>query len=304
MKEKVSFHDAISRNKWQSFFLMSFIMIVLILVGAAIGLAMGPDYFFIILIVSIIISILYIVIGYYNSDKIAIASVGAKKASQTHYRQYHNLVEGIALASGLPKPKLYVMESPQINAFASGRDPQHAVVCVTTGALEKLDKQELEGVLAHELSHIANYDIRFMTLTAVLVGMIAIVSEIFLRSLFWGSISGGRRDRDGKDQIIMIVIAIALAILAPILVKLVQLAISRKREYSADATAVKFTRSPTGLKNALKKIKHEHAPSKKQQKATKAMAPLFISDPFKRGIKGLFSTHPPIDKRIAILERM
>ena len=241
---------------------------------------------------------------YYNSHKIALASVKAKPASHSQYSPYHNIVEGLSLASGMPKPKLYVMEDSNINAFASGRDPKNAVICVTTGTLEKLDKQELEGVLAHELSHIANYDIRFMTLTAVLVGMIAIISEIFLRSLFWGGISGGN-DRDNKAQIIFIIIGVVLAILAPIVVMMVQLAISRKREYSADASAVKFIRSPTGLKNALKKIKNEHAPNSKQKhKYNKAVAPLFISDPFKRNIQGLFQTHPPIQKRIEVLERM
>ena len=267
-------------------------------------MAMGPDYFLIILIISIIISILYIWIGYFNSHKIALASVKAKPAKQSEYSDYHNTVEGLCLASGLPKPKLYVMEDSNINAFASGRDPKNAVICVTTGTLDKLDKHELEGVLAHELSHIASYDIRFMTLTAVLVGMIAIISEIFLRSLFWNSFSGGN-DRDNKAQIFFIIAGIVLAILAPIVVMMVQLAISRKREYSADASAVKFIRSPTGLKNALKKIKNEHPVSSKQKhKYNKAVAPLFISDPFKRNIQGLFQTHPPIQKRIEILERM
>ena len=168
----------------------------------------------------------------------------------------------------------------------------------------EIDKQELEGVLAHELSHIANYDIRFMTITAVLVGMIAIIAQIFLRSLFWSSF-GGNSNKDNKAQIVFIIVGIALAILAPIVVTMVQMTISRKREYSADASAVKFIRSPTGLKNALKKIKNEHAPNSKQKhKYNKAVAPLFISDPFKRNIQGLFQTHPPIQKRIEVLERM
>jgi heat shock protein HtpX len=196
----------------------------------------------------------------------------------------------------MPKPGLYIMEDKNINAFASGRDPKHAVICVTTGALEKLDKQELEGVLSHELSHIANYDIRFMTLTAVLVGMIAIISEIFLRSLWFK----GDRD-DNKSNVIFLIIGIILAILAPIVVQLVQLAISRKREYTADASAVKFIRSPTGLIKALRKIKLDHSPP---SKVNKAVAPLFFGDPFKRNLDNLLSTHPPLEKRIAILERM
>jgi heat shock protein HtpX len=305
--ERVSFHDQISRNKWKSFFLIILIFLVFAALGVIIGFALGMDYFFIVMIVSIVISILYLLVGYYNSDKIALAAANAKPASFERYRQYHHSVEGLSLASGLPKPRLYIMEDSSINAFASGRDPQHAVICVTTGALEKLDKQELEGVLGHELSHIANYDIRFMTLTAVLVGMIAIISQIFLRSLFWRSIGGGR-DRDNRAQIIFILVGILLAILAPIFVQLVQMTISRKREYAADASSVKFIRSPTGLIRALKKIENEH-PSEKEiarekKQVSKAIAPLFISDPFKKRIQNAFSTHPPIKKRIEILERM
>ncbi|MBU4085953.1 MAG: M48 family metallopeptidase, partial [Nanoarchaeota archaeon] len=232
----------------------------------------------------------YVLISYYNSDKIALASVGAKLASK-EYKQYYDSVEGLCLASGLPMPKLYIMQHEQINAFASGRDPKHAVICVTTGALQKLNKQELEGVLAHELSHIANYDIRFMTLTAVLVGVIAIISQIFLRSLWF---RGG--DRDNKNAIFMI-IGIALAILAPILTMLVQLAISRRREYAADSSAVKFMRTPTGLIGALTKIK-----GNKEMKVSGAVAPLFLAKPSKS--VELFQTHPALEKRIERLRRM
>lgn len=303
MTQRISFHDQILRNKYKSIFLIITIFIVFLILGGVIGLAMGPDYFMIIMIAAVIISLIYIVTGYYKSDKIALASVNAKPASQSEYPQYHHSVEGICLASGMPKPKLYVMSGKQINAFASGRDPQHAVICITTGALEKLDKQELEGVIGHELSHIANYDIRFMTLTAVLVGMVAIISQIFLRSLFWSSLSGGR-DRKDNSQIIFIVIGIALAILAPIVVMLVQLAISRKREFTADASAVKFIRSPTGLIKALKKIDGEGVSLEEKKKINKAVAPLFISDPFKKKMQNLTSTHPSLRKRIEVLERM
>lgn len=270
-------------------------MVLLVLVYV-IGLIAGPDYFFIVLIFGTIISILYVITGYYKSADLAIASVNAKKADEYQYRQYHNIVEGLCLASGLPKPKLYVMKNPQINAFASGRDPQHAVICVTTGMLDKLTKQETEGVLAHELSHIANYDIRFMTLTAVLVGMIAIISQIFLRSLFWSSIGQGGNDKN-NSQIFIMAIGILLAILAPIIVMLVQLAISRKREYAADSSAVKFMRTPTGLIGALKKIQNNQP-----MKVSGAVAPLFLAKPDKA--RELFQTHPPLAKRIAKLEKM
>lgn len=303
--ERISFHDQISRNKWKSVFLLIMIFLVFIILGYVIGLAM-PDYFMIIMILAVVISISYILIGYYRSDKIALASVNAKPASESEFRQYHHSVEALCLASGMPKPKLYVMSGNSINAFASGRSPQHAVICVTEGALQKLNKQELEGVIGHELSHIANYDIRFMTLVAVLVGMIAIISQIFLRSLWWQSLGGiGGRDRRNQGQAIFIIIGIVLAILAPIVVMLVQLAISRKREYTADASSVKFIRSPTGLIGALKKINAEHSVSTQDaKKISKAVAPLFISDPFKKKIQNAFSTHPSIEKRIEVLERM
>ena len=254
------------------------------------------------MIFSIIFSLSYILISYYNSDKIAITSVRAKPASRTEHRMFYHAVESMSIASGLPMPKLYVMESEEINAFASGRNPKNAVICFTTGALKKLDKQELEGVVAHEMSHIANYDIRFMTLTAVLIGMVSIIAEIFLRSL-WFSNAGS--DRDGKAQIVLILLGIFFAILAPIAAQLVSLSISRKREYMADATGVKFTRFPQGLADALKKIKGEHVSERdRKHTAPKAMAPLFISDPFKRKIQGLFSTHPDINDRIKRLESM
>ena len=294
-QERISFYNQIASNKRKSVLLIAVVFIVLIILVAVIVMALQADIFFI-LIIATIISIFYVWIGYFASDKISLASVNAQQADIRQYKQFHDLVEGLCLASGLPKPKLYVMNDPNINAFASGRDPKHAVICVKTGALEKLDKQELEGVLSHELSHIANYDIRFMTLVAVLVGMIAIISQIFLRSLWF------KGDRDNyKGGIILLVIGIILTIIAPIVVQLVQLAISRKREYTADASAVKFIRSPTGLIRALKKIKSEHSPP---SKVNKAVAPLFFGDPFKRNLDNLMSTHPPLEKRIAILEKM
>jgi len=294
--QRLSFHDEIRKNKRSSYLLIGAVLLILLALIYTIALVMGNDYFFIIIIVGTAISILYVVGGYYKSADLAIASVNAKKATGPEYRQYNDTVEGLCLASGLPKPKLYVMHNQQINAFASGRDPQHAVICVTDGALTKLTKHELEGVLAHELSHIANYDIRFMTLTAVLVGMIAIISQIFLRSLFFSSISGGRNSKNNSNTIFMI-IGIALAILAPIAVALVQLAISRKREYVADSSAVKFMRTPTGLIGALKKIQ-----GNTPMKVSGAVSPLFLAKPTKE--KEWFQTHPPLSKRIARLERM
>jgi heat shock protein HtpX len=292
MPERIYFDDQIKRNKRKSLFLMIIIFGIIIAFGYVISYAFSPAYFTMIMILAIIFSIGYILISYYNSDKIALMSVGAKEAKRSEYKQYYDAVEGLIIASGLPMPKLYIMNSEQINAFASGRNPKNSVICVTTGALNKLDKNELEGVLAHELSHISNFDIRFMTLTAVMVGMISIISQIFLRSLWFKS-----DDRESKGNAIFMLIGVVLAILAPIVVYLVQMAISRKREFSADASAVKFTRYPTGLIKALKKIKEENHPEKK---INKAVAPLFFADPF----VNLTSTHPPIQKRIEVLEKM
>lgn len=294
--QRLSFYEEIRKNKINSVILIGVVLAVLLALVYTIGFIMGGDYFWIILFFGTIISILYVVVGYNKSAQIAIASVNAKPANQSQFRQYHNLIEGLCLASGLPKPKLYVMENSQINAFASGKNPENSVICVTTGALEKLDKRELEGVLAHELSHIANYDIRFMTLVAVLVGMISIISQIFLRSLFWSSM-GRRRSGNDNSQIIIMFIGIALAILAPIIVALVQLAISRKREYAADSSAIKFMRTPTGLIGALEKIR-----SNKPMKVSGAVAPLFLAKPGKN--KEIFQTHPSLENRIAKLKKM
>ncbi len=292
--QRIDFRDQIARNKRNSFLLMIAIFIVFVMFGYLISMVLNPSYFFIIMSISVVFSLSYILFSYYNSDKIAVASVGAKIAPREKFKDYYNLVEGLTIASGLPMPKLYIMQSSQINAFAAGRNPENAVVCVTTGALEKLDRRELEGVLAHELGHIANYDIRYMTLVTVMVGMIAIISEIFLRSLWFAG-------RDNRNNALLIIIGLVIAILAPIVVYLIQMAISRKREFSADASAVKFTRYPEGLIRALKKIQHDYSPPSK--KVSKAVAPLFFSNPFK-SLKSLTSTHPPIEERIKMLERM
>lgn len=290
-----SFYDQISRNKRNSVILLALIFLTFILLGYVIARIYSGS-FFIIMSGFSVFAIFYIWLGYYSSDKIALTSVNAQPASPEQYRMYHNLVEGLCIASGMPKPKLYIMQSEQINAFATGRDPEHAVICVTTGCLEKLNRSELEGVLGHELSHVANYDIRFMTLAAVLVGMIAIISEMFLRTLWFRN-----HDSNEKGNAILMLVGILLAILAPIFVQIVQLAISRKREFAADASSVKFTRYPGGLINALKKIGKESIPEKR---ANKAVAPLFISDPFKRKVQGFFQTHPPVQERIKVLEQM
>lgn len=299
MKEvkHIDFRDQIARNKRNSFFLFVIVFAVLFALGCIIGQFIRADFFGF-MIIWIVFSITYIWISYYFSANISLLAVGAQKANRNQYKQLYNLVEGLTIGSGLPMPQIYIMQSPQINAFASGRDPKHAVVCVTTGALEKLNKDELEGVLAHELTHIKNYDVRFVTLVAVMVGLISIISEIFIRSLWYGGGRGSNDDRKGGNAV-FILIGIILAIIAPIAVKLVQLAISRKREFMADAGSVEITRYPKGLVNALNKIKND-----KPMKVNEAVAPLFFSDPLSKRIVSLFNTHPPVEQRIAVLEAM
>ncbi len=299
MAEKISFEDEITKNKIKSLILILIIAGFFVLLGYIIAKVLDPSYFFVVMIFSIIFSLSYTLISYYKSDKIAIMSVRAQPASRAHHKMFFDAAENMSIASGLPMPKLYVMNSEQINAFASGRNPQNSVICVTTGALQKLNKQELEGVIAHEMSHIANFDIRFMTLAAVLIGMISIVAEIFLRSLWFSGSSG-----DNKKHPFLIILGLIFAILAPLAANLVSFAISRKREFGADATGVKLTRYPTGLANALKKIKHEHISEQEKHKYPKAVAPLFISDPFKKKFRNIFSTHPDVDERIRKLEAM
>ncbi|MEK6825254.1 MAG: M48 family metallopeptidase [Nanoarchaeota archaeon] len=300
MVERLHFEDQIAKNKIKSVILLGIIIVVFVLIGYIIALILDPSFFFIIMILSIVISLLYTWFGYYNSDKIALASVGAKPASQTAHRQLYHAVENMALASGLPMPRVYVMQAEQINAFASGRNPAKAVICVTTGALDKLSKQELEGVIAHEMAHIANFDIRFMTLATVLIGMISIAAEILLRSMWFSSSD----NRDSRSGAILLIVSIVVAILAPILAQLVALAISRKREFTADATGVKFTRYPKGLSSALRKIKGDHVSGDERKRFSKETAPLFMSDPYRNRVANLFMTHPPIDERIRRLEAM
>jgi len=249
----IDFRDQIARNKTKSVFLVIIVFLVLVVIGYVISLAFPKGDMFMILIFATLFSIFYVWITYAMSDKIALASVKAKEADKRIHYQLYNAVENMSIASGTPMPRVYIMPGKQINAFATGKDPQHSVICVTEGALNKLNKQEIEGVIGHEMGHIANYDIRFVTLVAIMVGAISIFSQIFLRSMFFR----GSGDSKGNGNAIFLVIALVLAILAPIIVKIVQLAISRKREYVADATAVQFTRYPPGLIGALKKIKQD-----------------------------------------------
>ena len=292
--KKTSFFDEIQNNKRKSLFLILVVSVFLLVIVYVFGQVFYESAVFI-YIFGVLFIVIDVGVSYYSGDKIVLSSVKAKPAEGSKYIHLNNAVEGLCIAAGIPKPKIYVFESKDINAFATGRSPETASIAVTTGALENLNRSELEGVIAHELSHVKNYDIRFATIVAVLVGLIAILSHMFLRSFRF---RGSKRDRNDSSFVIVFLIAIVLSIFAPIVSRLVQLAISRKREFAADASAVQFTRYPRGLINALKKIKQENI--RPEKKISRAVAPLFISDPFLR----LGRTHPPIDKRIEALERM
>lgn len=288
--KRIDFSDQIQKNKKNSFFLIISIVLILTIFGYVIASLFDESYFLIILIFSLIFSILYPWTLYNYSASIAVASVGAKKLKREKNKDLYNLVEGLTIASGLPLPEIYTLESNQINAFASGKNPENAIICLTTGAIKKLERRELEAVISHELSHIANYDTRYMTIVTILVGMVSILSQLFLRGSFI-------KNSEDKKESALIILGILLAILAPLSVKLVRIAISRKREYAADATAVKFTRYPKALASALRKIENE---SIQEKKINEAISPLFFVNPLNK----ITSTHPPIKERIKILESM
>ncbi len=243
--------------------------------------------------------------SYYWGDKIILAISGARPATREKDFQFYTVVENLCLAAQLPRPKLYVIEDSAPNAFATGRDPEHAVVCTTRGLLSKLNRSELEGVVAHELSHIKNYDIRLMSIVTVLVGTVSLLADWFLRSVSWGG-RGRDRKRKGNFGPILLMVGIFLGLLSPLIARLIQLAISRRREFLADASAVMLTRYPEGLTRALEKISVDPEPL---EVANKATAHLYIVNPLK-GQKfvgwfaDLFNTHPPIKERVKVLKGM
>lgn len=298
----MNIYNQISANKWKSYLILFLFIIFAATVAYVIGRA--TDYGPGLGVVIFIVSIFYSFFSYYYSDKMVLSTSGAKEIHEKHHPKLFHLVQNLCIASGTPMPKVYIIEDPSPNAFATGRDPKHAAVAVTTGILERLSKSELEGVLAHELSHVRNYDTRLLAITAVLVGFIALITDIFMRHVWWSGIGG--RDRDSRGQLIYLVIAIVLAVLAPIAASLIQLAISRKREFLADASGALITRYPEALASALEKISSDPKPLKTASNAT---AHLFIVNPlkgqgFSGWVSGLFSTHPPIEERVKILRSM
>ena len=298
-------YEQISRNKWKSFLLVLFFVALIFLLTwlfeEVTGWGKGG------IVLAVIISLVMAAGGYFASDKIVLTISRARPATKEEFPYLYNVVEGLAIAAGMPAPRCYVIEDTAPNAFATGRNPKNSVICVTTGLLEKLNRVELEGVISHEMSHIKNYDILLQTLVVVMVGVVALLSDWILRSFFWG---GGRRrgsrERGGGGGAgaILVVVGLVMAALSPLISQLIHLAISRKREFLADASGAMLTRYPAGLASALRKIAADKEPL---EAANKATAHLYIVNPLK-DIKGtvnkLFSTHPPIEERIAALEKM
>ena len=286
------------KNIRKTWFLMTVFLIVVI------GVGWGFSFIYespVILYFAISFAIIMNVFSYWYSDKIVLKMSGAKPVKKEENRGLWNIVENLAITAGLPMPKLYIINEPAPNAFATGRNKEHAVVAVTTGLMSMLDKNELEGVIAHELSHIGNRDILISTIIVVLVGFVTLLSDFFLRMTIYGR--GGSRGGDDRARMFMMIAGIALAILAPIIAVLIQLAISRKREFLADASGALLTRYPEGLASALEKIGSYSRPMKRANNAT---AHLFISNPFgargaRKGIKKLFMTHPPMEERVKAL---
>jgi heat shock protein HtpX len=299
----MTIYSQISSNKQKTFLIFTLFIVILTGFFYIIGLYYGDANGY--LILGLIISSCSSVFSYYFSDKMVLLSVGAVPASKEKYFNFYTAGENMAIAGGIPMPRLYVVNDMAPNAFATGRDPQHAIVCATEGLLAIMDRAELEGVIAHEMSHIKNYDMLVMTVTSVLVGTVSLVADWILRSMWWGR---GRRDDDegGNRNPVMFILLLVALIIAPLTATLIQLAISRKREYLADADGALLTRRPMGLASALEKIARY---PESMKTATTATAHLFISNPFKKNKKGdwfvnLFSTHPPIEERIRLLQQM
>lgn len=295
-------------NRRESLVLVAAVLVLLAVLGFAIGYGTSGyvEGGAVVTVGALLLGLLLTAGSYFAGDQLVLASSGAKEVNAESAPQLMNVVQEMAIAAGTPMPKVYIIDDTAPNAFATGRDPQHASVAVTTGLLQKLDREELQGVLGHELSHVRNFDIRFALLVAVLVGSIALLADFFLRFTFWG---GGRRssrdDRGGGGlQAIIFVLAIVLAILAPIIARFVQLAVSRQREYLADASSVELTRNPAGLERALAKIA---ADQEVLEVANRATAHLYFTNPikkFEQRASSMFSTHPPIVDRINRLRQL
>ena len=304
--DRGTFRDRIAVNRRNSLLLIAGFLGFVTVFGYVIGYAWlgDPSRALFGLVLAFIVGTVSGLATYYGGDRMVLAASRAKEITHEDAPVLFNVVEEMAIASGSPMPKVYRIEDSAPNAFATGRDPEHASVAVTSGLLEKLNRDELQGVIAHEMSHVGNYDIRYAMLVGILVGTTVLISDFFLRGLWFGGGRGRQREGGGQIQLIMIAVAIIFAILAPLFARLLQLSISRQREYLADATAVQLTRNPKGLADALQKISGDR---EVLEVANRATAHLYIANPikkFEKRARGLFSTHPPIEERIQILRSL
>ena len=299
--------QSIKKNKIESGVIIGIFIVVITLIVYFICNALNLGS--ISIVIALVFSIASAWGSYYYSDKIVLSVNRARPATKEEDQKLVNILDALMVASGLPcKPRLYVVDDPQPNAFATGRNPENAVICVTTGLLEKLDYYELEGVIAHEMSHIKNYDIRLSCVVSVMVGFIVMLADLFSRTLFWGGLRDGDNDGDSKANGILMIIGLIFLILSPIFGSLMQLALSRKREFLADATAVEFTRNPDGLISALEKLEND---PNQLETANSATANMYIVNPFKKDTKegkrrttSIWSTHPSTEDRIAALRSL
>jgi heat shock protein HtpX len=293
----ITFYSAIEENKRKTWGIIFLISILLFFVFYAIIYYFEFREFSIFLALLLVFGINYY--AYKNSDKIILSISGAREPKKEEYPYLINIVEGLSIAGGIPTPKIYVIDDPSPNAFATGRDPNHSAIAVTTGLLSKLNRLELEGVIAHEISHIRHYDVRLQTIAVVMVGLIVILGDALKRSFYWG---GRKRDKKDKEENILGIIAIIIALLAPFFATILRFALSRQREFMADAGSAMLTRYPEGLASALEKIAKDPLPVKRANSMT---APLYIVNPLNKSWEEkLFSTHPPIEERIRRLRMM
>lgn len=297
-------YNEIAANKRQTVVLILLFTIVIVLIGWTLGAYFDNPSGGI--IVAAIVSVVMTLFGYFQGDSVAIATAGAQPVERRDNPELYNIVENLSIADGVPAPKIYIIPDTSPNAFATGRDPEHASICVTAGLLQIMNRQELEGVLSHELSHVKNYDVRVETLVVVLVGVVLLLSDILLRIGFRGGFRGGRRNNEGGQvMIVLLLLGLVLAILSPLFAQLIKFAVSRQREYLADASGALLTRYPEGLASALQKIADIDQPLRHANHAT---AHLYLANPFDphvtKPFEQLFSTHPPIEDRIKRLRAM
>ncbi len=289
--------ENIKKNKIKTGIIVSIFILMITLIVYYICMAF--DLGSVSIIIALAVSIISAIASYYNCDKIVLSMNNARPATEEEFKKLNNILDALMISSGLKyRPKLYVVDDAQPNAFATGRNPEHSAICVTTALLERLDYYEIEGVLAHELSHISNYDIRLSAVITVMVGLVVMLSDMFTRSFIYRERDN---DRESNGNAIIMVVGLICLILSPIFAKLLQLAVSRRREYLADATAVQFTRNPEGLISALEKIS---ADPNELSTASNATAHMYISEPFRKKTSSWFSTHPPVEDRIEALKNL